>query len=29
MEDMEYNDFADLEYTGWYSDELEVEEDID
>ena len=29
MEDMEYNDFADLEYTGWYSDELEVEEELD
>ena len=29
MEDIEYNDFADLEYTAWYSDELEVEEEID
>ena len=29
MEDIEYNDFADLDYGGWDNEELEVEDYIE
>ena len=29
MDDIEYNDFADLDYSGWNNEELEVEDYIE
>jgi len=29
MDDIEYNDFADLDYSGWDNEELEVEDYIE